>query len=309
MERKIYRDQVKLLLEILPLVALEPVFALKGGTAINLFEWDLPRLSVDIDLTYLPIEDRRTSLDAIAQALGRIKDRITASRRKTHAKVVKQGDDMEVKLLCQRGETRIKIEVNPVLRGHLLPVRTMSSSAKVEQEFDGFAAMTVLSHGELFGGKLCAALDRQHPRDLFDVRQLLDREGLCEDVRYGMIAGLVSHNRPIGELIRPRRKDQSATIKAQFEGMPFHPFTYADHEATFDQLVTIIHKNLTDADRRFLHSFEAGEPDWSLFPLAGLEALPGANWKLQNILRLRSDDPARHAHCLENLAAAFAEEL
>jgi len=57
----IYRSQVELLLRVLPYVAKEKVFALKGGTAINLFVRDLPRLSVDIDLTYLPFEDRATA--------------------------------------------------------------------------------------------------------------------------------------------------------------------------------------------------------------------------------------------------------
>ena len=49
-----YRDQIRLLLGVLPAVMAEPVLALKGATAISLFEWDLPRLSVDIDVTYLP---------------------------------------------------------------------------------------------------------------------------------------------------------------------------------------------------------------------------------------------------------------
>lgn len=56
-----YRDQVRLLLDILPLVMAEPAFALKGGTAINLFEWNLPRLSVDIDLTKAFVEARCVS--------------------------------------------------------------------------------------------------------------------------------------------------------------------------------------------------------------------------------------------------------
>lgn len=65
-----YQDQVKLLLDILPFVAEEPCFALKGGTAINLFEWDLPRLSVDIDLTYLPTQGREDALASISEALA-----------------------------------------------------------------------------------------------------------------------------------------------------------------------------------------------------------------------------------------------
>ena len=73
MENPAYKKQVELLLAVLPEVAKEPCFALHGGTAINLFVRDLPRLSVDIDLTYVPIEDRETSLRKIGEALERIK--------------------------------------------------------------------------------------------------------------------------------------------------------------------------------------------------------------------------------------------
>ena len=71
-----YRQQVALLIRTIPFVARERAFALKGGTAINLFVRDMPRLSVDIDLTYLPVEDRTTSLAAIDAAMLRIRERI-----------------------------------------------------------------------------------------------------------------------------------------------------------------------------------------------------------------------------------------
>ena len=67
-----YRRQVTLLVRVLPFVAAETCFALKGGTAINLFVRNMPRVSVDIDLTYLPVADRGTSLRAIDAAMKRI---------------------------------------------------------------------------------------------------------------------------------------------------------------------------------------------------------------------------------------------
>ena len=67
-----YRRQMALLVRTIPLVAEEASFALKGGTAINLFVRDMPRLSVDIDLTYLPIEDRPTSLASIHATMRRM---------------------------------------------------------------------------------------------------------------------------------------------------------------------------------------------------------------------------------------------
>jgi hypothetical protein len=130
-----YRAQVRLLLDVLPFVAEEKDFALKGGTAINLFVRDLPRLSVDIDLTYLPSDDRETAFKKIGDALRRVKSRIEAALPKTHASLVDQGGGMEVKLQVQRARTQIKIEVNPTLRGHLLPVRTLPCSERVQTEF------------------------------------------------------------------------------------------------------------------------------------------------------------------------------
>ena len=297
-----YRDQVKLLLDILPLVMDEEVFALKGGTALNLFEWDLPRLSVDIDLTYLPNHDRAESLTAIKEALERIARQIEKRLPPTKVTMPVQGaEHMEVKLNCQRFRTQVKVEVNPSLRGHLLPVRMMDCSEKVQEEFEAFAEARVVSQGELYGGKICAALDRQHPRDLFDVKLLLDNIGLSDEIRYGMIAALVSHGRPIAELLRPTPKDQRATYKAKFEGMTRLPFTYDDHIATLDRLVDTIRSSLTPADRAFLVSFEAGDPDWSLFPIDGLAELPGPQFKLQNVRKFRDEKPDRHAQSLAAL--------
>ena len=290
-----YRDQVRLMLEILPLVMAEPIFALKGGTAINFFEWDLPRLSVDIDLTYLPNHGRKESLAAIGEALARIGAEIERRLPPTRVTQTRQGDEsLEVKLNCQRIRTRVKIDVNPSLRGHLLPTRDLPCSHKVQEQFEAFVEARCVSHGELFGGKICAALDRQHPRDLFDVRRLLDREGLTDEVRLGAIAGLVSHGRPIVELIDLARKDQRETFRSQFEGMPFEPFTYDDHQVTLEHLVGALRGSFSDDDRAFLLSFEAGDPDWSRVPIAALADLPAPQFKLMNIRKFRDASPERH---------------
>lgn len=297
-----YQDQVKLLLDILPFIAEEPCFALKGGTAINLFEWDLPRLSVDIDLTYLPTQGREDALASISETLGRIKTRIEDKLKPTRVTLVQQRDGLEAKLHCQRLRTQIKVEVNPVLRGHLLPIRSMACSERVQDMFGRFVETPVISRGELFGGKLCAALDRQHPRDLFDVKLLLDHEGgVPEDIKLGMMAGLVSHGRPIVELIQPRLKDREQSFKSEFEGMTFAAFTYDDHLSTFDRLKEAVSTALDDADKAFLLSFEAGDPDWRLFPSESLKTLAGPQWKLRNLQHLRDTDSKRHAKGVDEL--------
>jgi len=80
-----YREQVTLLLRILPIIAREEAFALKGGTAINLFVRDLPRLSVDIDLTYLPLGDRIAALTGIREGLQRVETGIKRQLAGTRA--------------------------------------------------------------------------------------------------------------------------------------------------------------------------------------------------------------------------------
>jgi hypothetical protein len=296
-----YREQVRLMLNLLPFIAEESIFALKGGTAINFFVRDMPRLSVDIDLTYLPLEDRAASLAGISAGLARIKAQ--AERRLSGARLtlVPQGDDMEVKVHCQRGRARVKVEVNPLQRGALWPVRKLTCTDAVQETFESYVEVPVVSHAELFGGKVSAALDRQHPRDLFDVRQLLDVEGFGDDVRAGLLMNLIGHRRPIAELLNPEAKDQRQTLAGEFAGMTLLPFDYAVHEATFAELTAKVKASLTPTERAFLLSFEEGSPDWSLFPAAGAERLPAPRWKLLNIQKLRADNPAKHATGLQTL--------
>jgi hypothetical protein len=296
-----YRDQVRLMLDLLPFIAEESMFALKGGTAINFFVRELPRLSVDIDLTYLPLADRAQSLADIAAGLERIRARSQNRLPGTRLTLVAQADEMEVKMHCQRGKARVKVEVNPLQRGTLWPVRKMACSEAVQESFESFVEVPVVSHADLFGGKVSAALDRQHPRDLFDVRQLLDSEGFGSDVRAGLLVNLIGHRRPIAELLAPEAKDHRHTFVGEFAGMTLHPFDYATHEATLAELTSVVLSSLADAERKFLLSFESGSPDWSLFPVAGADNLPAPRWKLLNIQKLRSANPAKHTAGLQML--------
>lgn len=290
-----YRAQVDLLLQVLPHVAKEESFALKGGTAINLFVRDMPRLSVDIDLSWLPFDDRATALTGITDALRRVKARVETAIPASRVALVPQSDGQEAKLTCQTQTAQIKVEVNTTIRGNLLPPRMMDIADTVESEFGRFMAVNVVSHAELFGGKICAALDRQHPRDLFDVYHMLNNEGLTDDIRMGFMAALLSHSRPIHEMIRPNFQDQERAFETQFAGMAFTPFSYADFEDTRARLVQEINKGWSDNDRVFLLSFKQGKPNWSLFPLGNLSRMPAVQWKLLNIHKLIKQNPDKYA--------------
>jgi predicted nucleotidyltransferase component of viral defense system len=290
-----YRHQVDLLLRVLPLVASEPVFALKGGTAINMFERNMPRLSVDIDLTYLPLNDRATAMQEIAQALERIRTRIEKSGTGVQARILRQAGAQESKIICMTSLAQIKIEVNTIIRGHLFPVRQMDLAEEVEAEFGRFVSIQVISRPELFGGKLCAALDRQHPRDLFDIHQLFEHEGLTKEIRAGFLAMLLSHSRPIHELLSPHRLDQSRVFQEQFSGMTTVPFNYADYEETRVRMIDEISAGITSAEKRFLLSFAKGEPDWLLQGHDRLQYMPAIQWKLRNIAILKERNPVKYA--------------
>lgn len=297
-----YLDQLLLLLRVLPLVAQDDAFVFKGGTAINLFERDLPRLSVDIDLTYLAFDERATALANIEMALRRLKDRIEKIAQDITVTLPTQADGTEAKLHCQHGRAQIKIEVNTVMRGHIFAPRLMTISDKVQAQFEAFAEMTVISKGELYGGKICAALDRQHPRDLFDIYHLLNETGLTHNIKQGFIAGLLSHPRPIHEIVFPKLRDQSSVFASQFAGMAMTPFRYDDYETTRLHLNEAIQKALTQQDRSFLLSFKNGDPDWSLIDIPDLSRLPAVQWKLANIRKLKETNSAKHAAMLRALS-------
>jgi len=223
-----FQSQVALLIEVLPFVAAETVFALKGGTAINLFVRDMPRLSVDIDLTYLPVSPRPESLSAIDAAMKRISQATRAGLGDARVnEVVNRAEGIVTKLTVQRGDAQIKVEVTPVLRGCVFEPELRTVSPKVEEAF-GFAETQVVSFSDLYAGKVVAALDRQHPRDLFDVRDLLANEGISDDLRRAFIVYLISHDRPISEVVVPRPKDIREEFEQGFDGMTAEPVSLDD---------------------------------------------------------------------------------
>lgn len=300
-----YRAQVDLLLQVLPFVAKEELFALKGGTAINLFVREMPRLSVDIDLTYLPIDSRTDALKNIQAGLGRIKSDIEKNIPRLRINTVPLNEGADVKLNCQGPGAQIKIEVNTITRGNVFPTKLMQAVEPVQDEFDKFAAIKVVSMAELYGGKICAAIDRQHPRDIFDIKLLLDNEGLSDPIWEGFKIGLISHYKPIGELLNPVLKNQESAFDNQFAGMSTVTFSYQDYENTRASLITTIDERISDDEKKFLLSFESGEPDWSLFPIPVLKELPAVQWKLININKLKEQNHKKHESKIDYLKSVL----
>lgn len=292
-----YFAQVRLLVAVLPIVARERCFALKGGTAINLFVRDMPRLSVDIDLTFVPIGDRASALEEINAALGRISATLAGRPYGYRVSVGKRQDGSAYGLLVADRLAEIKIEVSPVLRGSVYPESMRRIVGHAESGF-GFAEVPVVSFADLYAGKIVAALDRQHPRDLFDVKLLLAEEGISEELFRAFLVYLISHDGSIARVLNPTRKPLDDLYERQFVGMTVQAVTVDELDQARADLIATLHGRLGGSEKAFLVSFKRGEPSWDLLGIAHAADLPAVRWKLQNLAQMAPD---KHREALGNL--------
>jgi predicted nucleotidyltransferase component of viral defense system len=297
MKDNLFYNQADLLLRILPIVNRENVFALKGGTPINFFIRDLPRLSVDIDLVYLPIKDRSNSFQEISQSLNRIEENILRLIPGTKCQR-KIADDNIYALIIHAKDANVKIEPNTTIRGTVYPITEYDLSKRGKELFEISLKSRSLVIEELYAGKICAALDRQHPRDLFDIKLLFENEGITSKTRKAFIVYLICHNRPIAELLNPNLLEIKKVYEQEFLGMTFEQVSFEELITTRERLIEEINTTLTDSERKFLISFKSLEPEWSLLGLPDIQNLPAVNWKLLNLKKM---DSQKHSFALENL--------
>lgn len=291
--------QADLLVRILPEIAREPDFALHGGTALNFFIRDLPRLSVDIDLTYLPIESREaslakitTKLKALAQRLRKILPAVRVEEKAGETKGIL------AKLLVNQKGALVKIEPNQVIRGTVFSCEEHDLCKEAQKLFEKFASVRTLSFAELYGAKICAALDRQHPRDLFDIKLLFEGEGLTPAVRKAFLVYLTSHNRPMTELLNPKLKEIRPVYEKEFSDMTRISVSCEALEEAREKLIGKVRHDLTQEERRFLVSFKEKTPKWELLGIDGVQNLPAVQWKLANLARM---DERKHSVALTEL--------
>lgn len=277
-----YYAQVELLVRCIPAIAQTPDFALKGGTAINLFYLNMPRVSVDIDLAYLPISGRRKALEAIHLGMVQVAD--VLRREISQVRVRLTADNC--KLLVSLRDSQVKIEINSIVRGCLLTPIESDLCKKAQQRYEQFVRVRRLSIADLYGSKLCAALDRQHPRDIFDVMLLLSEGSISDEIRQAFVVYLAQSNRPISELLAPNRRPLGDLFTRHFSGMTEQKIELRDLEDTRDQLFKWATTALSKNERRFLLSIEQGGPDWTQLPFDGLDRLPAIQWKLHNIRQM-----------------------
>lgn len=298
---QVYLDSARLLTRVAPLVLVDDTFALKGGTAINLFVRDMPRLSVDLDLVFPDhTVPRAEALKRINEAIRQSLARLKKQGFQTHAPA--SADAGETKLLVRQGTIQVKIEVNFVMRGTVNPVRMASLTQSARDTLQADLEIPVVSLEDVYGGKLVAAMDRQHPRDLFDVMQLFTHDGITAGIRRAFVVYLASHNRPVHEVLFPSLRDIRQEFENNFTGMTVEPVELDMLLAARERMVRELQKGLTKDERQFLLSLTAAEPEWALLGVPHLQQLPGPRWKLQNLERLRKADARKFAEQSNALA-------
>jgi predicted nucleotidyltransferase component of viral defense system len=293
-----FKEQVKLLLDVLPVSLKDSRVALKGGTAINLFMYDMSRLSVDIDLAYLPIEARDITFANIAE----IMDEMLLSLTKIagiRAEIKRTKEQIAKQILVIRNNIAIKIELNLVIRGSVYEPVKLELAKKAQNEFKKYIEIQSLSFEDVYAGKFCAALDRGHPRDLSDLVIFFKNNIITEKLKNAFIFYLLSAGRPIAELLSPGQfHNLESLYNDEFAGMIDEQITLDELKSARGKLVDLLSKALTENDKKFLLSFKTGAPDWSLSPIDKLQEMPSIKWKLYNINNM---DKSKHEEAVEKL--------
>ncbi len=278
-----YKNQVALLLEAIEPALDDSRLALKGGTAINLFIMNMPRLSVDLDVTYVPVTGREEFLSSIEDVFKNMEKRL----KHYSPQLIRTTEGIPKQCRISQGKTEVKIEINLILRGTVFPPEVKTLCEKAQQEFEKNVMVRCVSFNDIYAGKFCAALDRQHPRDLYDIKLFFETYHITENLKKAFLIYLISANRPINELIRPNLIDQREVFKNQFVGMTEALINYEELEHVRTTFIRTIEQNLTDNDRTFLLSFKEGIPRWDLIDLPStIENFPGIRWKLMNIQKM-----------------------
>lgn len=301
---KFYVDTVRLMLEVAPEVFASGRVAMKGGTALNFFVQDLPRLSVDIDVVFVPHQTPRdTALAEIANELSALQTRI--NRRGIRAELTSSKTGDETKLFVRRDRIEVKIEINHVFRGTLLPVETRSLTKTASDLFTTALAVPTLAVAELYGSKLVAAMDRQHPRDLFDVHGMFQRFGLTPEIVECFVGYLAGHNRPVHEVLGSRDIDLARPFDNEFAGMERLPVSLRVLEEARIRLRRELAVALTADHKRFLIGLVAGQPPWEAMQCRHLAELPAIQWKLQNLARLKRTNAVKFQAQADELQRCF----
>lgn len=308
---KDYVDQMRLLLRVLPLLERHPDFAMKGGTAINLFFEELPRLSVDIDLVYLPLESRAESLQKIADQLQALATSLEKQSWIYRCKLEVNSENS--KLYISDVSSTIKVEPNSLLRGSLFQPIVSATKPIIKEKFGLEARVNLLDEREIYAGKFNVALDRQHPRDFFDIQQYLRRSKPSDltRVRPVFCVYLAMSGRPMHEMLDPISTPHfEETFRSKFAGMTAFDVTAAELISAFESFKASDVFRFTPGEKNFLIGVQRGEIlsedlDLSKTEREKISELPGIKWRLLNVERLRNTNEEKYLKSIELLEEAL----
>lgn len=277
-----FRQQVDLVLTILGYMDWDGCFAMKGGTALNFFYEDMPRLSVDIDLVYVPLNSREEAFEEMIKYFNRCVHDL--NKRGFTAKVtgIKQENPIG-RLYVSSNSSSVKIEPNLIIRGALLAPKLKSLSSAVKEAFSQDLKVRCLDYKEIMAGKLVAMLDRQHPRDIFDMLQYYKNKKSIKEIMDYFMVYLLQSSRPFSELIAPRLLNIKEIFQTNFLGMTKEPMDLKELITYRNKVIKDVQKCLVGQRREFLISVMEERPKWKLIPFTNVEQFPGIKWKLQNI--------------------------
>ena len=210
-------------------------------------------------------------------------------------RLVRSKDLGDTKLIVENDTSQVKVEVNVVFRGTVLPIERKALSAKTGDLFGVEFEAPILARDELYAGKLVAALDRQHPRDLFDVWQLYESGGLSDGMVECFVLYLAGHNRPPHEVLFGNDKDIAAEYERAFVGMTEVECALDTLLAARAQMRQELPQRLTAKHKQFLSGLVRAEPDWSMVQCPHAAELPALRWKLANLEQFRKRRPADFA--------------
>lgn len=291
MKNSSFYNQAELMLRCLAPLDQHRNFALKGGTALNFFIFNLPRLSVDIDLVYLPEKNHEDGLKAISNELellgGKIKSLIPNSKIQ---KMIQKNSKLIHKINVIRGDHEVTIEPNLVIRQTLKKPKTLGIVRRAEELFEISQETLVLDTDEILAGKICAALDRQHPRDFFDIHNLFKAKMQSAELRKLFLVYLCGGNRPLHEVLFPTLLDIKDIYEKQFNGMTSIEIALETLYEARNRLIQWIHQSLTSDEKEFLISFVELKPEFSKLGINKAANFPSIRWKQLNLNKLKNQN-------------------
>ena len=196
-------------------------------------------------------------------------------------------ENQDKKILVGKQGANVKIEPNYRIRELFSEPEKLELCPYLQDRFNRRVQMTCVSKEELFAGKLCAALNRQHPRDLFDVwLHLKENKWFSSEYIAAFVVYLICQGGQIHETLNPNFKEVKSIFENQFIGMSSTQVTLDHLENIQKSLPSRIVKSLPDSYREFLVGFKNGVPDWSRLPYSKVQDLPAIRYKMKHLEKM-----------------------